>query len=288
MDLPPRRTLLAPWLPEKGAAMVYAPRGLGKTFFALSVAYAVASGATLLRWRAPEPRRVLYIDGEMPLGGLQERLAGIAASSDVQPPTDEGLRFLPADHYRDGLPDLASPDGRAMVEGVADGVDLLVLDNLSTLASGKENESDGWQAMQDLILSLRRRGTTTLMVHHAGKGGGQRGTSRREDVLDAVIALRRPDDYDPTEGARFEVHFEKSRGFSGAEAKPFEARLQSDAQTAALTWQAVDLRQGDREAAFAMFAAGEKPVDVAKALDIGRATAFRWQKDWRDGNGDGK
>ena len=44
MEIPLRRTLLMPWLPEKGAAMLYAPRGLGKTYLSLSVAYAVASG----------------------------------------------------------------------------------------------------------------------------------------------------------------------------------------------------------------------------------------------------
>jgi putative DNA primase/helicase len=69
--------------------------------------------------------------------------------------------------------------------------------------------------MQELVLSLRRSGTTTLIVHHSGKGGQQRETSRREDVLDSVISLRRPDGYEPSEGARFEVHFEKSRGFTG-------------------------------------------------------------------------
>ena len=58
-----------------------------------------------------------------------------------------------------------------------------------------------------------------------GKGGAQRGTSRREDVLDTVVKLERPDDYRPSEGARFIVTFEKSRGFTGKEAETFEAAL---------------------------------------------------------------
>jgi putative DNA primase/helicase len=65
-----------------------------------------------------------------------------------------------------------------------------------------------------------------LIVHHAGKGGQQRGTSRREDVLDTSISLRRPEDYRPAEGARFEVHFEKHRDFFGEDAAPFEAKLE--------------------------------------------------------------
>lgn len=43
----PERKLILPWLPEGGLAMVFAPRGLGKTFFGISLAVAVASGAEL-------------------------------------------------------------------------------------------------------------------------------------------------------------------------------------------------------------------------------------------------
>ncbi len=64
-----------------------------------------------------------------------------------------------------------------------------------------------------------------LFVHHAGKGGEQRGTSKREDIMDTVVKLSRPPDYKPSEGARFIVEFTKSRGFSGPEAEPFEAQL---------------------------------------------------------------
>ena len=57
-----------------------------------------------------------------------------------------------------------------------------------------------------------------------GKGNEQRGTSAREDILDTSIKLSRPPGYDPTQGARFEVHYSKARGFFGPDAEPFEAR----------------------------------------------------------------
>lgn len=71
IDMPPREMLLDPILPERGLAMLYAPRGIGKTLLSLSIGLAVASGSPLLRWRAPRQRRVLYVDGEMPLVALQ-------------------------------------------------------------------------------------------------------------------------------------------------------------------------------------------------------------------------
>jgi putative DNA primase/helicase len=112
-------------------------------------------------------------------------------------------------------------------------VSLIVLDNLSSLCrSGRENEAESWLPVQDWALRQRRSGRSIVFVHHAGKGGAQRGTSRREDVLDTVISLRRPADYTPDQGARFEVHFEKARGLAGADAMPFEASCElRDGQT---------------------------------------------------------
>ena len=107
------------------------------------------------------------------------------------------------------------------------GADLLIADNLSSLTAViRDNDAESWGPIQDWLLRLRRRGMSGLIVHHAGKGGQQRGTSRREDVLDTSISLRRPEDYTPSEGARFEVHFEKHRGFYGEDAESFEAKLE--------------------------------------------------------------
>jgi putative DNA primase/helicase len=85
MQIPPRDYALAPVLPMPGLAMLYGPRGTGKTYVALSIALAIASGGTALRWQAPSPRGVLYVDGEMPAGQLQERLARLIRAVPVAP-----------------------------------------------------------------------------------------------------------------------------------------------------------------------------------------------------------
>lgn len=51
LQFPPRENILSPWLPRQGLAMVYAPRGIGKTHFSLGVAYAVASGGLFFGWQ---------------------------------------------------------------------------------------------------------------------------------------------------------------------------------------------------------------------------------------------
>ena len=67
------------------------------------------------------------------------------------------------------------------------------MDNISTLCrTGTKTESDSWDvganvwAAEAAIIA----GRSVLFVHHAGKTGARRGTSKREDVLDTVIALR--------------------------------------------------------------------------------------------------
>src|SRR5215471_15937355 len=75
LELPPRGFVLDPWLPTQGLVMIHSARGIGKTLMALSIAYAVATGGGLLGWTAPMPRRVLYLDGEMPAAAMQRRLA---------------------------------------------------------------------------------------------------------------------------------------------------------------------------------------------------------------------
>ena len=179
--------------------MIYSPRGVGKTLLGLSVGYAVASGDKFLEWSAPEPRSVLYVDGEMTAAEMQHRLAAIVAGFKREAAPNY-FRMLSADVTERGLPDLATPEGQRMFDDAIGDAELTTLDNISTLCrSGKENEAESWQSVQDWMLGHRRAGRSILFDHHAGKGGGQRGTSKREDVLDSVIALRRPSDYRPEE-----------------------------------------------------------------------------------------
>ena len=72
INFAPREYVLAPILPERGLAMLYAGRGVGKTRVGMGLSYAVASGGAFLRWKAPKPRRVLYVDGEMPAELMKE------------------------------------------------------------------------------------------------------------------------------------------------------------------------------------------------------------------------
>jgi putative DNA primase/helicase len=276
LDVKPRAQLLAPLIPEKGLAMLYAQRGIGKTHMALGMGYAIAAGGTFLRWKAPAPRKVLLLDGEMPLIVLQGRLSSIVSGSDVEA-LAENFLILAADAFENGLPNLATAAGQAAIEPLLDSVALLIVDNISTLASnGKDNDAESWSPIQEWLLRLRRRGISVLLIHHAGKGGQQRGTSRREDVLDTVINLRRPSDYNPIEGARFEVHIEKARGAYGDDVKPFEAKLELVDKGA--TWSTRDLADADLARVIDLAEEGLSIRDIAEETGLTKSTVQRMKK----------
>jgi AAA domain len=82
---PPRELMLAPWLQRQGLAMIHGYRGFGKTMMAHGSAWAIATGGGFWKWKAPEPRRVLILDGEMPASDLQVRLRNIQDNSELIP-----------------------------------------------------------------------------------------------------------------------------------------------------------------------------------------------------------
>jgi putative DNA primase/helicase len=270
-DLPPRETILAPWLPAKGLAMIYGPRGIGKTHLNLGIAYSIATGGTFLRWRAGRPRKVLYIDGEMPGQAMQERVAAISHAAPLEPPAPDFFRILAMDlqELGHGL-NLADDAAQLNLEASIGDAEVLIVDNISTLANaGRENEAESWLPIQGWALEQRRAGRTVIFVHHAGKGGAQRGTSRREDVLDTVIALRRQDDFEPNEGARFAIHFEKNRGFHGDDAKPFEAAL------GVAGWSTRDLADADMARVVALLAEGMTEREIATETGFSKGRVGR-------------
>jgi hypothetical protein len=277
-ELPERRNVLDPILPERGLAMLFAARGIGKTHVALGIAYAVSTGGSFLRWQAERPRDVLYVDGEMPQQALQERLRAIMDGSERRLHGD-AFRLLCMDRQPLGTAlNLASRKCQKLIGAHLDGVELLVLDNLSTLVNGgPENDAESWIAMQEWLLDLRRRGITVLIVHHAGRAGNARGTSKREDVLDTVIQLKSPPDYDVSDGARFEVHLTKARGVFGEDALPFEAKLRLDDEGRA-EWVCSDLGSGDEhdlEAALALKQSGKSTREIARELQMSKSAVHR-------------
>ena len=274
LDFPPRRFLLKPWLTTTGLAMLDAQAGHGKTWLALAIGYAVASGKSLLGWQVEHRGRVLYVDGELPGQLLQSRLRLLGP-----PLPDRSFKVLSRAQFEKGellMPDLGTTEGRYLLDQIIeeDQIDLIILDSVSTLVrSGVDNDVESWRAIQDWSLKHRARGRAVIYLHHHGRSGNPRGTSTREIVLDTRIKLtwnaELTSDKETEKKSAFKVEFAKTREFFGAEAAPLIAYLSTQAGYVEWTYELV--RDNTRDRVRELSRRGMKAVDIAKELDLSKA-----------------
>jgi putative DNA primase/helicase len=267
LTFPKRELYLEPWLPRPGLVMVHAPKGEGKTWFVLGVGKAIAAGQDLMTWKCSNYARVLYVDGELPGGSLQERLDKFRRS----PP---GMfHVLCRDTFllrRQMMPDLGTAEGRQEIDRIIEACrpDVIILDSQSTLVrSGTENEAESWAPIQDWFLKHRWLGRTVILVCHENKAHKPRGTSKREDVMDTMVGLKKSaDDDESAFESVFELTFTKTRDFYGDDAAAM--RLRFAIEDGIARWSGEKQKDVRCEKIREMLDAGMKQKDIAKEIGV--------------------
>lgn len=241
LELPPRKPLIMPWLKEGESAMVYAPTGVGKSMYAMTLALAVAGGGEVFGWACPEPRKVLYVDGEMHIADLQER--ALLLSKTVEGKTDadamgQNLKLYARQYQTDSdFLDLAEQKGRDELMKVLDEegpIDLLILDNLSTLATiADENAAASFDPILKLLMELKRRGVATILVHHAGKSRTRndfRGSSKLATTFEVIMGLKPLDENAKVTawGTGFTLQWDKFRAKPDERVGQMDVRLDTE------------------------------------------------------------
>jgi hypothetical protein len=216
-DIRSREEIIDGVLFTQSLGMIFAPRGRGKTYFALHMAAAIASGTPFLRWGVPKQRRCLYIDGELPAVDLQERVKRICgcdvptaldlvSSESFYDAEKQPLTLNDETHQKRFLKmlDQLKETGRQP--------EVIFLDNISSMTLGTEENSNSEQdSFLCFLRELRHLGYSVIAVHHTGKDGNQRGASRREDFLDISIKLADPTEPSTSGSAKFVLEFSKVR-----------------------------------------------------------------------------
>lgn len=278
LELRPPAPILGNLLHEGTLAMVYGPAGTGKTFLMLSLAIGAAYGTEVLGWSPPTPVPVVYVDGEMIATELQLRVKALLAP--VLESIDHAWKpfhLVTPDLQPLGIKPIDQPAGKsALVDLVKSiGARLVVLDNLSCLTAPEDdNATTSWQAVQELLLALRRCGIACIVGHHAGKNGNQRGTSRRADILDVILKLSPIMDAEGDGRTRINIEFEKGRALTAEEKQPFVATLEPHPQ-GGLTWSrsAPAMAVGDRVRQ--MLLDGMPATAVATELNTATSYVYR-------------
>ena len=243
-------TIIDPWLTDGSITMIYSPRGIGKTWLCLIIASEVTrvnnEGAKIGNWIVDQNAGVLYLDGEMSEFHLKKRLLQLIGINGKKENKFNPLTILSsssiASEYRQQIriTDEAWRDTVYDFLAKNDNYQLVILDNIASLASGlDENDKKAWDPINEWVLALRHLGVAVIFVHHAGKGGAQRGTSGREDNVDNVIKLGKgwaEEDYDSS-AIYLDISFEKARNIESKEVYPFGLKISEDRRQRRFVWE---------------------------------------------------
>jgi putative DNA primase/helicase len=135
------------------------PRGVGKSWLALSLAHAAARGGALGPWRARKGHRVVFLDAAGAEAVLRARLRALGS-----PPPQ--LIVVPVDAQA-SPPDLALESDREALDRLVTDADLVVIDGLSALVRTGRGVGTRWAAVAAWLRGLRRRGVAVLLVDGA-------------------------------------------------------------------------------------------------------------------------
>lgn len=181
------------WLPgkfmERGQQVTLVGDGkVGKSLFALDWAFRMAAGRSFMGDKRHEPMTVLYFDRENSLRDIVTRGQALGAKPDDL--TNLIYKQFP---QFDGSLDASERAGTQLVKlAVGYKADVVILDTVSRFISGKENDSDTWLQLYQLVhAKLKARGIACLRLDHFGKDSerGSRGSSAKSQDVDSVWEL---------------------------------------------------------------------------------------------------
>ena len=210
--------------------MIYADSGVGKSRFILFLAACLAGGVNCLKWRIAAPRKVLYIDGELPGRELQNRILSAIKESGADIETvGENLSIWTEDVEGTPVPILHSQRGKAELLSRAKGFDLVVIDSMLTLMppNGDSFKVESANKQNDVLKELKRLGCAVIVVHHSTKSGTYYGTINHNVLTSTTISLKKIQDEIPVDGLHFSLNFEKGRSLRGNEIEPLDVSCAS-------------------------------------------------------------
>lgn len=167
---------------------LFGPSGGGKTFIALDLSLAVATG-DLWAGRKAKQGIVLYLAGEGH-GGLRRRVKAYQTYCGIDV---DGLRLFHVsrntiDFDGSGLDDVRT-EARQLEEIHGATVVLIVMDTLARHIPGDENNTKDMSAFIHRVDTLRASfpGSVALIVHHTGHGEDTKGRGRGSSALRAAM-----------------------------------------------------------------------------------------------------
>jgi hypothetical protein len=163
--------------------------GIGKSYWAVQLCYALSAGEDFLGFPVDKPRRCIYLQSEISRQRLKQRVRKIGTA---YPGKDEELWVDTSYDLK-----LDSPKGIKRLQQYVERVlpDVVFFDPLRTFWAGSENNSDSYEMF---MAGLREVQAThpfaVVLVHHVRKpASGEYGGNSTADMRGTSVITDRPD-----------------------------------------------------------------------------------------------
>lgn len=163
------------WLRAGSLSMVYSRAGIGKTAWLSDLVFSVHRGEQFMGMETIKAKRILWINGDMPMWQISERLGHLDGSADLWHVMFDDLMMRAqelADRCR--------------------GYDIVVMDNRPALFDlGDANAAEAWKPLMVLLRVIANSGPAVLVATHEGKGEGTSsfGSSAQEWSIDNNVRI---------------------------------------------------------------------------------------------------
>jgi hypothetical protein len=174
-------------LPNPSVVLMYGSGGDGKSMTAWALAKHVATGSPFLVRGQLVPVKqgpVLILNGDQPKGLLKEQLEEVDLPEDAPVTVQSGFQLKEYSQFCRYM-DEYKPS-------------LVIIDSLIGCSSADSFDENKSSFASPLYWLTKNNGelfpaTTILIIHHANKTGGFRGTTSIRDAVDETWALKKPD-----------------------------------------------------------------------------------------------
>lgn len=215
---PPMSWAVTGLIPATGLTVFYGDSGTKKTWSVLHLAACLALGKPWLDMTTTQGG-VLIIDEESGAERLSRRLSTILggmnldALSENLPPIyatcENGIDF--------GKATKAQNDADAVYQRIIEkGVKYVIIDSLSRVMTGDENSKQDVQPVMSALARISHlAGVSLIVIHHANKGGGYRGSTAIRATVDTFVEVKSVNDDPLVNFTAEKVRDGESRRFAG-------------------------------------------------------------------------
>ena len=219
--------IVYPLFKEGAYILITAKQKVGKSIFAMDIAYMIAAGESIgNQLSSKKSYKVLYIDSEMPTDGFKERAISLKSNYNNKNLIDDNFNFCLL-RDRGVKLDLTTSKDQKFVEDLIEGHKFIVFDNLDGLTNDAALHSRSWAVVSSWFKSLTSRGITVFLVHHENEAGEKRGIGKITDDVDMSISLKKPNSC-PVYQAIIEFKIMDSRYPYGKQCDSFEIEYRTE------------------------------------------------------------